>query len=95
MTVKTRILSLRNVPAGTPISYGRTFITKRPSRIGVLPLGYADGYNRLFSNNADVLVKGKRVPVTGRVCMDTTMIDLTDVERQWRPMRSLCWKAGQ
>jgi alanine racemase len=80
MTVKTRILSLRIVPAGTPISYGRTFITKRPSRIGVLPLGYADGYSRLFSNNAEVLVKGKRAPVAGRVCMDTTMIDLTEID---------------
>ena len=80
MSVKTRILSIRNIPSGTPISYGRTFITKRPSRIGVIPLGYADGYNRLFSNNADVLVKGKRVPVIGRVCMDLTMTDLTDVK---------------
>ena len=80
MSIKTRILSIRNVPSGTPISYGRTFITKRPSRIGVIPLGYADGYNRLFSNNADVLVKGKRVPVIGRVCMDLTMTDLTDVK---------------
>ena len=80
MSIKTRILSIRNVPSGTPISYGRTFITKRPSRIGVIPLGYADGYNRLFSNNAEMLVNGKRVPVIGRVCMDLTMTDLTDVK---------------
>jgi alanine racemase len=79
MKIKTRILCLRNVPAGTPISYGRTYITKRPSRIGVLPVGYADGYSRRFSNNAYVLVKGKRVPVVGRVCMDTTMTDMTEV----------------
>jgi alanine racemase len=80
MTVKTKILCIRNLPSGTPVSYGRTFITKRPSRIGVLPLGYADGYSRLFSNNAEVLVKGRRVPIVGRVCMDLTMTDLTDVE---------------
>jgi alanine racemase len=80
MKVKTKILCIRNVPSGTPISYGRTFITKRPSRIGVLPLGYADGYSRFFSNNAEVLVKGRRVPVVGRICMDLTMIDLTDVK---------------
>lgn len=80
MSIKTRILCIRNVPSGTPISYGRTFITKRPSRIGVIPLGYADGYNRLFSNNAEVLVNGNRAPVAGRVCMDLTMIDLTDVK---------------
>jgi alanine racemase len=79
MTVKSRILSIRSVSTGTPVSYGRAFVTKRPSRIGVIPVGYADGYNRLFSNNAEVLVKGKRVPVAGRVCMDLTMVDLTDV----------------
>ena len=80
MSVKTKILSLRNLPLGTPISYGRTFVTKRKSRIGVIRLGYADGYSRLFSNNAEVLVKGRRVPVAGRVCMDLTMIDVTDVK---------------
>jgi alanine racemase len=81
MKIKTNILCIRNVQSGYPISYGRTFITKRSSKIGVIPIGYADGYNRLFSNNADVLVKKKRVPVVGRVCMDLTMIDLTDVKR--------------
>jgi len=80
MKVKTKILCIRNIPSGSPISYGRTFITKRPSRIGVLSLGYADGYSRIFSNNAEVLVKGKLVPIVGRVCMDLTMTDLTDVE---------------
>ncbi|MGB9715342.1 MAG: alanine racemase [Thermodesulfovibrionales bacterium] len=80
MRIKTEILSIRNLPSGFPISYGRTFITKRQSIIGVLPVGYADGYSRLFSNNAEVLVRGMRVPVVGRVCMDLTMIDLTDVK---------------
>jgi alanine racemase len=79
MKIKTRILCIRSMPPGSPISYGRTFISKRPSRIGVLPLGYADGYSRLFSNNAEVIVRGKRVPVVGRICMDLTMTDLTDV----------------
>jgi alanine racemase len=81
MTVKTKILALRKLPSGTPISYGRTFITKRESLIGVMPVGYADGFSRQFSNNAEVLVRGKRVSVVGRVCMDLTMIDLTDVEQ--------------
>ncbi len=80
MTIKTRLLCIRNVPSGTPISYGRTFITKRQSRIGVLAIGYADGYSRFFSNKAEVLVRGKRAPIVGRVCMDLTMIDLTDIE---------------
>ena len=80
MTIKNRLLYIRNVPSGTPVSYGRTFITKRQSRIGVLAIGYADGYSRLFSNKAEVLVRGKRAPIVGRVCMDLTMIDLTDIE---------------
>lgn len=80
MSVKTRILLLKKVLTGNPISYGRTFITKRDSLIGVIAAGYADGFSRHFSNNAEVLVRGKRVPVVGRVCMDLTMIDLTDLE---------------
>ena len=79
MRVKTNVLSIRYLPPNFPISYGRTFVTKRQSKIGVLPIGYADGYNRLFSNNAEVLVGGRRVPVAGRVCMDLTMVDLTEV----------------
>jgi len=80
MKIKTKILCIRNLAPASPVSYGRTFITKRQSRIGVIPVGYADGYNRLFSNNANVLVKGRRVPVVGRVCMDLTMIDVTDIK---------------
>jgi alanine racemase len=79
MTVKSKVLCIRNVPSGTPVSYGRTFITKRESRIGVIPVGYADGYSRRFSNNAYMLVRGERAPVVGRVCMDLTMVDLTDI----------------
>jgi alanine racemase len=79
MGIKTKVLLVKKVPSGTPISYGRTFVTKRESKIGVLPIGYADGYNRFFSNNAEVLVKKKRAPVIGRVCMDLTMIDVTDI----------------
>jgi alanine racemase len=80
MRVKTRILAVRNLSPFSPVSYGRTFITKRKSRIAVIPIGYADGYSRLFSNNAEVLVRGKRAPVVGRVCMDLTMIDVTDIK---------------
>lgn len=80
MKVKTNILMLRDLPAEYPVSYGRTFITKRESRIAVIPAGYADGYNRLFSNNAFVLIRGKRAPVAGRVCMDITLADVTDID---------------
>jgi alanine racemase len=79
MTVKARFVSLRRLCAGTPVSYARTFVTGRESMIGVLAIGYADGFSTRFSNNAEVLVKGKRAPVVGRVCMDLTMVDLTDV----------------
>jgi len=79
LSLKTKILAVRNLPADSPVSYGRTFVTKRDSRIAVIPVGYADGYNRLFSNNAEMLVQGRRVPVVGRVCMDMTMLDVTDI----------------
>ncbi len=79
MTLKSTIVLLKKVPKGSTISYGRTFITKRKSTIATIPIGYADGYNRNLSNNGEVLIKGKRAPVAGRVCMDTIMVDVTDI----------------
>jgi len=79
MSLRAKVLAVRNLPAASPVSYGRTFITKRDSHIAVIPVGYADGYNRLFSNNAEMLVQGCRAPVVGRVCMDMTMLDVTDI----------------
>lgn len=76
---KTRILQIKRVPKHTSISYGQTFVTKRESVIGTLPVGYADGYFRLLSNRGSVLVRRKRAPIAGRVCMDLTMIDVTDI----------------
>ena len=76
---KTRILQLKKVPSNTSISYGQTFITKRDSLIATLPIGYADGYPRLLSNRGQALVGGKSAPVAGRVCMDLTMLDVTDI----------------
>jgi alanine racemase len=76
---KTRILQLKKVRSNTSISYGQTFTTKRDSLIATLPIGYADGYPRLLSNRGQALVGGKRVPVAGRVCMDLTMLDVTDI----------------
>ncbi|MFV9568303.1 alanine racemase [Thermoanaerobacter mathranii] len=80
MGFKTKIVYIKEVPEGTSISYGKTFITKRKSKIATLPVGYADGFNRLLSNNYHVLVKGKYAAVVGRICMDQTMIDVTDIE---------------
>jgi alanine racemase len=76
---KTQILQLKKVPVGTSISYGQTFITNRESLIATLPIGYADGYQRLLSSRGAVLVHGQRAGVIGRVCMDLTMIDVTDI----------------
>ncbi len=75
----TRIAFLKRTPAGIPISYGRTFVTKRESLIATIPVGYADGYSRGLSNCGEAIVRGVRVPVAGRVCMDMTMLDVTDV----------------
>ncbi len=79
MSWKSRIADLKRLSAGYPISYGRTFVTQRPSFIAAIPVGYADGYNRLFSNRGEVLIKGMRAPVVGRVCMDWTMVDVTAI----------------
>jgi len=79
MTFKTRVLHLKRVPAGTPISYGGTYTTRRESVVAVLPVGYADGYSRAWSNRGQVLIGGRRAPVIGRVCMDMTMVDVTEI----------------
>ena len=76
---KTRIVQLKQVPAGSYIGYGCTHRTTRNSRIAVLPVGYADGYRRALGNSGWVLVKGKRAPVLGRVCMNLCMVDVTDI----------------
>lgn len=80
MSLKTKLLDIRKLPKNMPISYGKTYITKRDSLIGVVPIGYADGYFRRISNRGFMLLRGKKVPVIGTVCMDLTMIDLTDLE---------------
>jgi alanine racemase len=80
LSFKTQVASVKSVLAGTYIGYGCTFRTKRASRIAVLMVGYADGFRRTLSNCGEVLVHGKRAPVVGRVCMDMTMIDVTDID---------------
>lgn len=79
LTWRTIVAHLHNIQPGHSVSYNRTFVASRPSRIAVLPIGYADGYNRLLSNRGEVLIGGRRVPVIGRVCMDMTIVDVTDV----------------
>jgi len=81
MHLSARIVQLREVPAGARIGYGHTFTCRRPTRIAVLPIGYADGYLRSLSNCGEVLVRGRRAPVVGRISMDHTTVDVTDVPR--------------
>ena len=80
MSVKARLTWVKTVPAGTAVSYGRTFVTERETKIATVPLGYADGWSRLNSNNGYVLVGGRRAPIIGRVCMDQFMLDVTGIE---------------
>ncbi len=79
MKLKTALCGVKQFPSGSALGYGGTFVTKRESRIGILPIGYADGYPRLVSNKGSVLVRGKRAPVVGRISMDLTLVDVTDI----------------
>ena len=76
---KTKIAALRDIAAGEGVSYNATFRAARKTRIALLPVGYADGYNRLLSNRGEVLVRGHHAPIAGRVTMDQTMIDVTEI----------------
>ena len=76
---KTRIVQVKEVPEGSYVGYGCTYRTTRRTLLGVLPVGYSDGFDRALGNRAHVLVKGKRAPVIGRICMNLCMVDLTDV----------------
>jgi alanine racemase len=79
MRWRTEIARLKDLPTGHAVGYGASFHTTRPSRIATLPVGYADGYRRGLSNRSEVLVRGKRAPVVGRVSMDLVTIDVTDI----------------
>lgn len=80
LSLKSRVALVRDLPAGSSISYGRTLVTDRPTRVATLSVGYADGYPRALSNRgAAVLIRGHRCPVLGRVTMDLTMVDATDL----------------
>ena len=79
LSLSTKVVQIRPVTAGKPLSYNGIYRTSRLSRIGILPIGYAHGYNRMLSKQGYVLVGNARAPIVGRVCMDMTLIDLTDV----------------
>lgn len=98
--VKAPMLAIHDRPAGTGVGYGHTFVTKRASRLAVVPVGYADGYPRQLSNQCVAQVRGRDVPVVGRVSMDQIMVDVTDIPRAevgeevtviaWEPEKANC-----
>ena len=75
----SRIVNLRLLPSGREISYGGTFVTERPTLVATVPVGYADGYCRSLSGKFYVLIRGRRAPILGRICMDQMMVDVTDI----------------
>jgi alanine racemase len=79
ISVKSNLVFIKSVDVGTAIGYGHTWQATRPSLIGTVPLGYADGISRQLSNRGSVLVRGRRAPIIGRICMDQLMVDLTEV----------------
>jgi alanine racemase len=79
LSLKTHILQLKRIKKGTSVGYGASYRVQRSSLIAVLPVGYADGYDRLLSNRGTVLLRGQRVPIAGRISMDLTVIDVTGV----------------
>jgi alanine racemase len=79
MTIETRVIGVRRVPAGTRLGYGGRFVAARDTTVGVLPIGYHDGFRRCFSGRIELLLRGKRAPVLGAVSMDITLIDATDM----------------
>ena len=79
MRFLSQVAQLKEVPAGEGISYAHRFVTQRPSRLAAVPVGYADGYNRLLTNKGEVLIRGRRAPVAGTVCMDWILVDVTAI----------------
>ena len=79
-TLKSKVIFLKTVEEGTSIGYGRSYITNKETKVATVPIGYADGFRRTFSNGWKVLINGKKVPIIGKVCMDSFMVDVTDLE---------------
>ena len=80
LELKSHVAFVKNIKKGTPISYGGTFVSEQDMKVATIPVGYADGYPRTLSNVGMVLIRGKRAPIVGRVCMDQFMVDVTRIE---------------
>ena len=94
LSVEAEIVQVKEVPAGARVGYGGRWTAERPSRIGIVPVGYADGYSWRLGNRAEVLVAGRRVPVVGSVSMDLLAVDLTDVTAQVGSRATLLGRQG-
>jgi alanine racemase len=79
LTWQTRVTQIKSVPADSFVGYGCSYRTTTPTKLAILPVGYYDGYDRALSNQAYVLIRGKRAPVRGRICMNLMMVDITDI----------------
>lgn len=79
MSLKSHIVFVKDIPAGTSISYGGTYVSSKPMRIATVPVGYADGYPRSLSSKGYVLIRGKKAGILGRICMDQMMVDVSDI----------------
>ena len=79
MELISHVTYVKTVPAGTPVSYGATYVTDKETRLATIPVGYGDGYPRSLSNKGYVLIHGKKAPICGRICMDQFMVDITDI----------------
>ena len=80
MKIVSHVIHVKEVPEGSGVSYGHTFFSERPTKIATVCIGYADGYSRSLSNKGYVVINGKKANIIGRVCMDQTMVDVTDIE---------------
>lgn len=79
LSLKSHVARVRTLPAGSSISYGRTYITQRDTPVALVPVGYGDGYHRVLSNRGMVLINGRRAPIVGRICMDQFVVDISQV----------------
>ena len=77
--LKSSIVFIKDVEKGEPISYGRTYITSKKTKVATIPIGYADGVRRSLSNKGNVIIHGKLAPIIGNICMDNFMVDITDI----------------
>ena len=79
LSLKSHIAFVKDIPAGTPVSYGGDFVSEHQMRIATIPIGYGDGYPRSLSDTGYVLIRGKKAPIIGRICMDQFMVDVSDI----------------